>query len=262
MSKTFLNPSETSSAVINMGITKGTEKSIFKILVSGFVAGMFIALAGIGQITASQTLAQTFDTGFAKFIGASIFPVGLMLCVFTGTSLFTGNSLLTLSFLTKDISLWQVIRNLIFVWIGNFLGSIFTAYVSFYSGIFNSPAMEKAVIQNVTSKVGLTFSETVFSGFLCNILVAIGVVMAMSAVDAIGKLFACWFPIMLFVVSGYQHVVANMYVLSIGKLLSPETVPLGATFINHFIPVTIRNFLSGGVFLPLFLYYLYVKKDN
>lgn len=262
MSKTFLNPLETSSAVINMGIARGSEKNALKIIVSGFVAGMFIALAGIGQITASQTLAQTFDTGFAKFIGASIFPVGLMLCVFTGTSLFTGNCLLTLSCLTKNISPWQVIRNLILVWIGNFLGSIFTAYVSFYSGIFSSPAMEKAVIQNVLSKTGLTFSQSVFSGFLCNLLVAMGVVMAMSSVDAVGKLFACWFPIMLFVVSGYQHVVANMYVLSIGKLLSPQSVPFLETFINHFVPVTIGNFLSGGVFLPLFLYYLYVKDSD
>lgn len=262
MSKTFLNPSETSAAVINMGITRGNEKNGMKILVSGFVAGMFIALAGIGQMTAAQTLAQTFDGGFAKFIGASIFPVGLMLCVFTGTSLFTGNSLLTLSFLTKDISLWNLIRNLALVWVGNFLGSIFTAYVSFYSGIFASPAMEKAVVNSAVSKIGLSFSEAVFSGFLCNILVAIGVVMAMSAVDAAGKLLACWFPIMLFVVSGYQHVVANMYVISVGKLLSPESIPLADTFINHFIPVTIGNFLSGGVFLPVFLYYLYVKKEN
>ena len=71
MSKTFLNPSETSSAVINMGITRGNEKSILKILISGFAAGIFISLAGIGNLTATQTLSQTFDTGFAKLVGAS-----------------------------------------------------------------------------------------------------------------------------------------------------------------------------------------------
>ena len=112
MSKSFLNPSETTSAVIAMGISRGNEKNIFKTLISGFVAGMFIALAGIGQITASQTLSQTFDIGFSKFIGASIFPIGLMLCVFTGASLFTGNSLLTLSFLTKDLKFSNLVKNL------------------------------------------------------------------------------------------------------------------------------------------------------
>ena len=84
--------------------------------------------------------------------------------------------------------------------------------------------------------------------------------MAMSAVDAVGKLFACWFPVMLFVLCGYQHVVANMYIIFMGKLLSPETFSMGEIFINHFIPVTIGNFLSGGVFLPFVLYFLYTDK--
>ena len=260
MSKNFLNPSETASAVINMGTVRGNEKSSLKILVSGFFAGTFIALAGIGQMSAAQTLAQTFDPGFAKFLGACIFPVGLMLCVFTGSSLFTGNSLLTLSFFTKNLSFFNLIRNLVLVWLGNFMGSIFIAYISVYSGIFSSPAMEKMVVNTAVSKSALSFSECIFSGFLCNVLVAMGVIMAMSAVDAAGKIFACWFPIMLFVVSGYQHIVANMYIIYTGAILSPETVSVTKIFISHFIPVTIGNFLSGGIFLPAFLYYLYTEK--
>ncbi len=239
-SKSFLNPSETTSAVIAMGISRGNEKNIFKTLISGFVAGMFIALAGIGQITASQTLAQTFDVGFSKFIGASIFPIGLMLCVFTGSSLFTGNSLLTLSFLTKDLKFSNLVKNLTIVWIGNFLGSIFTAYVAFYAGIFKS--------------------ECVASGFFCNILVAMGVIMAMCSTDATGKFLGCWFPVMLFVLCGYQHVVANMFIIYAGKILSPENFSILDIFIKHFLPTSIGNFLSGGVFLPLFLYFSYYKK--
>lgn len=259
MTKTFLNPSEMTSAVINMGMTRGNEKNNLRTLISGFAAGVFIAVAGIGQLSATQTLAQNFDGGFAKFLGACIFPVGLMLCVFTGASLFTGNSLLTLSFLTKKLSFFNLLKNIVLVWIGNFLGSIFVAYVSFFGGIFSSPAMEKALMQTVTSKISLSFSQALFSGFLCNLLVAMGVIMAMCATDAVGKLFACWFPIMLFVVSGYQHVVANMYILSLGKLISWESVSVFETFVNHIIPVTVGNFLSGGVFIPVILYYLYAK---
>lgn len=151
-------------------------------------------------------------------------------------------------------------RNLSLVWIGNFLGSIFTAYVSAYAGIFSPPAMEKTLVGTALSKSALSFSECIFSGFLCNLLVALGVVMAMSAVDAAGKLFACWFPIMLFVVSGYQHVVANMYIVSAGALVSPENISVIKILVSHFLPVTIGNFLSGGVFLPAFLYYLYTDK--
>lgn len=256
----MLNPKETTRAVINMGINRGKEKSALNILISGFAAGMFIALAGIGQLTVTQTLSQNFDPGFAKFMGASVFPVGLMLCVFTGTSLFTGNSLLSLSFLTKDISLYDLFRNLILVWIGNFLGSIFTAYVSLYSGAFSSTVMKNVLLGACNSKISLSFTEGIMSGFLCNILVAMGVVMALASRDAIGKLFSCFFPVMLFVLSGYQHVVANMYVIFMGWLIDPSLFSMGQVLISHFIPVTIGNFLSGGVFLPLVLYILYTDR--
>ncbi len=255
MSKTFLNPIETISSVIDMGITRGREKSSIKILISGFMAGMFISLACIGFL-----IAQTFDFPFSKFLGASIFPIGLMLCVFTGTSLFTGNSLLSLSFFTKDITLFQLVRNLILVWIGNFLGSIFVAFISFYSGTFLLQNIQEVVLNACISKINISFIEGIFSGFLCNLLVAIGIVMALSATDAIGKLFACWFPIMLFVLSGYQHVVANMYIFSIGKFLCPSYLPILKTITNYLFPVTIGNFLSGGVFLPIIFYILYVDK--
>ncbi len=317
-----------------MGISRGNEKNIFKTLISGFVAGMFIALAGIGQITASQTLSQTFDIGFSKFIGASIFPIGLMLCVFTGASLFTGNSLLTLSFLTKDLKfsnlvknltiVWignflgsifttkdlkfsNLVKNLTIVWIGNFLGSIFTAYVAFYAGIFKSPIIQKVILDTGLSKISLSFSECVASGFFCNILVTMGIIMAMCSTDATGKFLGCWFPVMLFVLCGYQHVVANMFIIYAGKILSPVIMAMCSTdatgkflgcwfpvmlfvlcgyqhvvanmfiiyagkilspenfsmldiFIKHFLPTSIGNFLSGGVFLPLFLYFSYYKK--
>lgn len=260
MSNSFLNPSETTCSVINMGITRGNEKNHLKTLFSGFVAGLFIALAGIGQITASQTLAQTFDVGFSKFIGACIFPVGLMLCVFTGASLFTGNSLLTLSFFSKDLNFSNLIKNLVLVWIGNFLGSIFTAYIAFYAGVFKSPVIQKVFLDTGLSKINLSFSECIASGFFCNILVAIGVVMALSSCDATGKFLACWFPVMLFVLCGYQHVVANMFIIYVCKILAPENFNLLDIFINHFLPVSLGNFLSGGIFLPGFLYLSYYKK--
>ena len=260
MSKSFLNPPEVTSAIISMGISRGNEKSMMKTLVSGFVAGMFIALAGIGNIIASQTLAQTFDVGFSKVIGACIFPIGLMLCVFTGVSLFTGNSLLSLAFLTKELKFSNLIKNLIIVWVGNFLGSVFTAYVAFYAGIFNSPIIQKVFLDTGISKINLSFSQCVASGFFCNILVVMGIIIAMSANDVTGKIFGCWFPVMLFVLCEYQHVVANMFIIAVGDILSPESFSLGEIFIKHFLPTSIGNFLSGGVFLPAFLYFSYYKK--
>lgn len=262
MSKSFLSPPEITSAIISMGVARGNEKNIIKTLVSGFVAGMFIALAAIGNTTASQTLAQTFDVGFSKFIGACIFPIGLMLCVFTGSSLFTGNSLLSLAFLSKELKFINLVKNLIIVWIGNLLGSFFTAYLAFYAGAFSSPIIQKIFLDTGLSKINLSFSQCVVSGFFCNILVVMGIIMAMGSNDATGKILGCWFPVMLFVLSGYQHVVANMFIIAVGKILSPENFSLVDIFINHFLPTSIGNFLSGGIFLPLFLYFSYYKRNS
>ena len=166
MSKNFLNPSETASAVINMGITRGNEKSSFKILVSGFFAGVFIALAGIGQLSATQTLAQNFDPGFAKFLGACIFPVGLMLCVFTGASLFTGNSLLTLSFLTKNLNFFNLVRNLSLVWIGNFWEAYLLHMFLFMQEFFYLPQWKKHWLGLLFQNQLLVF-QNVFSADFC-----------------------------------------------------------------------------------------------
>ena len=154
----------------------------------------------------------------------------------------------------------KLIKNLTIVWIGNFLGSVFTAYLGYYAGIFNSPIIQKVFLDTGISKISLSFSQCVASGFFCNVLVIMGIIMSMSANDVTGKIFGCWFPIMLFVVCGYQHVVANMFIIAVGKIFSPETFQLGEIFINHFLPTSIGNFLSGGVFLPAFLYFSYYKK--
>lgn len=256
MSQVFLNPLETTNFLINSGNKKGNE-NFFKILLGGILAGIFIGMAGIGQITLSYSLSS--QQGLAKLAGASVFPIGLMLCVFMGASLFTGNSLISISVLANTLSFYKLFRNLFIVWIGNFIGGIFTAFVSYFSGIFASQDIQSFIISSAVSKINLSFTQALFSGFLCNMLVAAGVIMAMSSSDAIGKIFSCWFPIMLFVLSGYQHIVANIYILSLAKILLSSSIPLFSTFINHIIPVTIGNFISGGVFIPLVLYNLYIK---
>ena len=93
------------------------------------------------------------------------------------------------------------------------------------------------------------------------LLVALAVWMTFAATDASGKLWLCWFPIMMFALSGYQHVVANMFVITAGWMVSPENIPILNMFTHNYIPVTIGNILSGGIFVPVVYYWLYLKKD-
>lgn len=254
----FLTPNESIEQVIKMGIKKGNT-SAKKIFILGVLAGMFIGLAYVGYITVTQTLGG-FDKGFAKFMGACVFPVGIMLVLFIGGSLFTGNNLMGVAYFDKKVSLGQIAKNWSVVWIGNLVGCFLLAVIAYYGGIFDSLHMKEATIHLAEHKAHMDIVKALFSGFLCNLVVSTAVWMTLCGTDLSGKILASWFPIMLFALSGYQHCVANMFVLSIGKMLAPESFTLTQAFINNLLPVTIGNALSGGVFIPAIYHYLYAKK--
>lgn len=251
---------ETANNVVKMGIKKANSKSI-NIFLFGVLGGFFIALGYMGYMTITQTMRTRLDTGLASFLGASVFPVGIMLCMFVGGSLFTSNNLLTLALFNKKISLKNLLRNWTFLWLGNFIGSIAAAALAITAGLYKSEAIHSVAIHMAEHKAILSFSQAIASGFFCNVLVALGVWMTMSGKDLISKVIGIWFPIMLFVLCGFQHIVANMYVLSLGVMLGAN-YSLGEMFINNIIPVTIGNALSGGLVIPAIYYFLLIKKQK
>jgi formate transporter len=109
-----------------------------------------------------------------------------------------------------------------------------------------------------TKKVAIAFVPAIIRGILCNILVVLAVWMATGARDVIGKLFACWFPVMLFVLCGYEHCVANMYFIPLGMFLGAP-VTWGQICLNNLLPVTIGNIIGGSLIVPLAYYIAYLK---
>ncbi len=251
--KVYLTNKETAEEVVTLGENKG-HYSAQKTVLLGVMGGVYIALSALGNLIANFTVGG----GLGKFIGATVFPTGLMLVVLVGGSLFTGDCLALLALTKGKVEKSVYVRNLASVWIGNFIGSVFIAYVSYIGGSYASPKFASFVVGVAEHKVHLGFAEAVASGFLCNVLVAIGVWFALASRDLSGKILAIWFPIMLFILGGFQHVVANMYYVSIGKILDPSIYGLGAMGV-HFLAVTIGNFLSGAIFLPLIYKKLYIK---
>lgn len=181
MNKNYLGPHELLEPVVQLGVKKGNTKST-KVFVLGILAGIFVGLAYVGYMTATQNL-MTTDPGLGKFVGALIFPVGIMLVLFVGGSLFTGNNLITLAWLDKKISLTQVGKNWIAVWLGNLVGSVLVAYAAVLAGNFKGKAINALVMNIAHHKVEISFTEAVISGILCNILVALGVWMTFAGKD-------------------------------------------------------------------------------
>ena len=168
--KTFLNTVECTEAVVKMGVKKANTKPS-KVYALGFMAGLFVGLAYVAYITATSIPGMSPLAG--KFIGSLLFPTAVILVLLAGGSLFTGNNLATLAVITGDAKLKDVMRNWIFVWLGNFSGALFLVFVCYFAKIFKSEAMIETTLHLATHKSHMTFTSALFSGFLCNVVVAL-----------------------------------------------------------------------------------------
>ncbi|MEG1310442.1 MAG: formate/nitrite transporter family protein [Romboutsia sp.] len=255
MDKRFLTPSEVPEAIINIGKQKA-ELTTKSCILLGILAGVFIGLGGLGNIIFTQTLAG-IDLGVAKFAGAMVFPVGLMLVVICGAELFTGNNLMSLAVINKKITLGEMFRNWGLVYLANFIGSLLLVLVVFYSGTLLGDAATKA-ISIAESKVAINVPQAFLKGILCNIIVVLAVWMATAAQDITSKIFACWFPIMLFVLCGFEHSVANMFFMPMGMMLGANVTII--QFIINLTSVTLGNIVGGAIIVPFMYYNCYLKK--
>jgi formate/nitrite transporter len=252
----YYNHIETTQEVINLGYKKCTTPWN-KTFILGILGGMFVSLGYMGALMITSGNDGMLAPGVIKLLGALVFPVGLMLVLLIGGDLFTGNSLITLAYLNKKVSLKQISINWLAVWVGNLVGTIGTAYLLYLSGSVNEH-IAKLVLSSTLYKTHLTDIQILTSAFFCNVVVALSVWATLSAKDIVGKIFAIYFPIVLFVVSGYQHCVANMFLFGLGYLLEVD-VSLGVLS-NAIIMATIGNALSGGIILPAVYYYLNIYK--
>lgn len=246
MSTVSLSPKETSDALVQVAIKKASYSTTKRLLLS-FMAGAYIALGAQGFIVAYGS----------PFIRAAVFPVGLMLIVLVGGELFTGNCLMTFGLMQKEITFKDYMITLIQVLIGNLLGALFIVFVLYFGGVYNKPEMAETIIGIAKAKTSLTFVQVLMRGILCNILVALGVWFATTSKDTTGKLLGCWFPVMLFVLCGYEHVVANMFYLPMGAVLDSSVTM--SKIIANFIPATLGNYIGGGLVIPLIYNKVYYK---
>lgn len=262
------------------GCKAKAELSVGKLLGKSILAGGMIALGAAGSSVAAHTIQ---DVGLARLTAGAVFPVGLMMVILMGAELFTGDCLMAMSVSDGKQSMKDLIRVLVGVYAGNFVGAVLVALLVTASGQLNySGGMLGAyTIKVAMGKVNLTFIQGIASGILCNILVCAAVLMAVCAKDITGKLLTAFFVILLFVTSGFEHCVANMYYITAGLLAkcNPSYASLameqfGYTtqqmdglnlygfLVSNLIPVTIGNILGGALFFGLPLYYLNIYKNK
>lgn len=273
---------QTITEVIEQNIQNGIKKTNLttkKLILLGIAAGFFI---GIGAEASSLAMHGISNVGLARTVAGVVFPIGLMLIVLLGGELFTGNCLISMAVYDKKAKLKGMIRNLTIVYISNFIGAALMAWMINNCGQlnFSDGGAGAFTIKVALGKVGIDPIQAIVSGILCNVLVCLAIFMAATAKDVAGKCIAIFFPIFVFVISGFEHCVANMYYIPAGIFASHN--PLYAakatelygitaeqlsglnfgTMFSNLIPVTIGNIIGGMVLVGLLYWYLYRKKES
>lgn len=280
MAKNFLTPAETANSFIGIGEYKAKMPKN-KVLVSAFLAGAYIAFAAQLLTTVTHDMSGIFGAGFTSFIGGSVFGIALVLVLVAGSDLFTGNTMLSMAWLNGNLGTKQVLRNWSWVYIGNFIGALFLVWLIYSAEMWSGHggAVGAKAVALAYKKTHLSFGEAFVRGMACNWLVCLAVILVASAQDTVSKIVAAWFPVMAFIASGFEHCVANMYIIPAGITASLDptiasvvtsahptwdlaTLNTSSFIFGNLIPVTLGNIFSGAILVGGIYWYLYVKEEN
>lgn len=267
--RNYMNaPAEIARSAIRSGIAK-TTLPLKKLLPLAILAGLYIGLAGMG---ASAAAAGPESAGAGKLLSACIFPAGLTMVLLAGSELFTGNCLILIPVLKREVSPAAFGKNLLAVYLGNLAGGLLAAAGVVYSHTLSlfGDRFAAGAIATAAAKCSLSFGDAFLRGVFCNLLVCLAVWMAMAATDAAGKVAALFFPIFLFVLCGFEHCVANMYYIPAGLLALqvpayaaaageiPAALTWGNFLLKNLLPVTLGN-LAGGMGLAWVYEHIYLR---
>ncbi|MCL1958342.1 MAG: formate/nitrite transporter family protein [Spirochaetes bacterium] len=262
----------------NTGLIK-TQRKILPVLILSLLGGAYIAFASGGSTMAAYNLLANADTyGLGRALAGAVFGTGLMLVVLAGAELFTGNSLIIVSALDRKVTVKAMLLNWLLVYIGNFAGSIFIAMMMYRTGLFNSSSglLGGITIKIAAYKTALPFHSAFFLGIMCNWLVCLAVWVSYGTSEIAGKALTIFFIIGLFITSGFEHSIANMYYIPAGifakqnpqwlamsKVPTDQIVNLNwiSFLVKNLIPVTLGNIVGGSVMVGT-LYWLSRELQN
>lgn len=265
-SVTILSPDQMARAAEDAAYAKATGGPLKSFLL-GLTAGGYIAL-GFVFFTTSQVGSAELPWGLARVIGGLVFSTGLALVVLTGAELFTSSTLTLTARASGRITWTQLLVNWVVVYLANFLGALTIVALVFLGGTWESAdgGWGAVVLTTALHKVHHTFLEAFVLGVLCNLMVCLAVWAAYSGRTTTDKILAVTMPIALFVASGFEHSVANMFMIPLAILVKDNAgadfwggaglaqadfadLTWSAFYVDNLLPVTLGNIVGGGVMI-------------
>lgn len=242
MEKVYSGPKALTEYILYQSKHKANKRMVI-LLIQGILAGLYIAIGAIAYLKVSTS---HMDAGLANFLGAMVFPIGIVAILLMQAELFTSDSMVMVAVYDKRTKFNKIFFILLFILFANLLGAVFAALLSIGADLF-SPYTLEVLADKAIHKVEMPTSQMLFSGILCNIIVSTGVCLAYSCKEEIEKVIVVWFAITVFILSGTEHVVANMYYLFLAYF-SGVSINLADIF-YHLAIVAIGNFIGGGIFV-------------
>jgi formate transporter len=257
------SPKEIAERVETVGVAKA-RLALLPMALLGVLAGAFIGLGALFYVLVVSD--PTLGYAAARVLGGGVFSLGLLLVVVAGAELFTGNNLLAMAWADRRISSTELLRNWLIVCVANFVGAAGLAVLVFLSGHaqMNHGLIAEQYVRIALAKSALPFHEAFFRGVLCNVLVCMAVWMSLAGRSVTDKAIAIVFPISAFVAAGFEHSIANMYLIPLGMLLqSGGAGPANVSTIGwsdlfgNLLPVIAGNLIGGSVLVALVYYLIY-----
>ena len=267
----MVSPAEMSQIGEDVGVYKASKRQILSFF-SAIPAGAFIALV-FAFYTTTQTGNVGASWGLTKLVGGIVFSLGVLMVVICGSELFTSSTMTTVARASGRISTFQMLRNWVVVYCGNFVGAIFIVLVIWFSGqtMAANGQWGLTILNTAQHKIHHMWFEAFCLGILCNIMVCIAIWMTYAGKTLTDKAFIMILPIALFVASGFEHSVANMFMIPMGIITahfsSPEfwqainidpqqfaDLDLYHFVVKNLIPVTLGNIVGGGCCIALTLW--------
>jgi formate transporter len=274
-----LMPAELAMAAESIGVRK-TRLDTPSLAALSVLGGAFIALGAMFATTILAGSQGHIPFGISRLLAGIPFCLGLILVIVGGAELFTGNTLMVMALAAGKVRLSEMLRAWAIVYAGNFIGAAGTAVLVFLSGQYlqGQGSVAGVSLKLALAKSTLPFDQAFFLGILCNVLVCLAVWLSMASRTVSGKVLAIIFPVSAFVAAGFEHSVANMYIMPLGLLIkdwAPAALwtQLGAStaeyagltwpaFLQSLVPVTLGNIIGGGGLVGIVYWFIYLRNDR
>lgn len=262
------SPKQIAARIDEVAVVK-VQLPFLSMVMLGIVAGVFIGLGALAFVLVKSDPSLGFAS--SQLLGGVVFSLGLILVIVAGAELFTGNNLIVMAWADGKISSAKLLQNWGVVCVANFIGSMGLAILVFLSGhtAMNNGLIAEQYVQIALSKTDLSFGSAFLKGVLCNILVCMAVWMALAGRSVIDKVVAIIFPITLFVAAGFEHSIANMYLIPMAILIQQAAdIPVGASvirwggFFYNLLPVILGNLFGGSVLVGLVYHLIYRRAEQ